>query len=205
MANINIYIDADTRKVLAGPDSSQTIDAGSLPLSFGDNPTFNIYLRTKSSSINPVVYKAVPTTGLTLFFYLNDGLIDGTIYTQQITWTPDSGATFFTAKVAMNTLALKTLIGTSTTGPCAIKIGYAQNGDITTVLSDLTKVGVGLPSTSLVVPAGQTALTAEVAASTYFGLQPVNGRPMKLATATGRIVTLLAVDNSDGTASLNAS
>lgn len=209
MPQLTLYIDTQANQLVTGTTSTQTVQPSSIPLFYGDTLSLVIYLLTKTKSTtrpNDYDVSIVNTAGLQLFLYLDDGTVSGTIYTQQIVWTPDANNTYFSANLALNTAALLTLIGTSTSGAsCWLKIGYVQGGLQTTVLSAQVTVGVGLPTSAVVVPAGQTNVSAEVANATYFPQAPVNGKPLYLASESGKVCALYFVDNPDGTASFQAS
>ena len=210
MANLTLYINTRANSLIAGQSSTQSVDASSLPLFFGDTLSLVIYLLQLPLGYNATdpsnsKLQTVSTAGLQLYLYLDDGTTGGTIYTQQILWQTDPTGSYFYANLVLNTEALQTLLGSQTSATCWLKIGYVQNGLQTTVLSKQVTVGVGLPTVALVAPAGQTPLSAEVASATYVSLQPVAGRPIYLESPNGKIFALVAVDNPDGTASVQAS
>lgn len=203
MPNLTLYISTTENALLAGQNVSSRIDPNSLPLYFGDTLTLNIWLLARQSNVNPVSYAIVPTNGLQLFVYIDDGKVGGTIYTSQIVWTSDPNNQFFFANLPLNTTNLQTLLGSSPTATAFLKIGYVVGGLQTTVLSQSVTIGVGLPSAAVgQPPAGQTALSVEIANNTYFPIKPVNGQALYLATPNGKIIAVIAVDNPDGTASL---
>lgn len=218
MAQLNLFIDISRNQLLASTVSSQNVDINSLAWFFGDTPTFNIYLLTPNGgSPSAPQFANVLPTGLALFLYLDDGTISGTIYTQQITWTPVITTTpvngvqtpsggYFTANLALNTSALQTLIGGGTSGSCWIKIGYVQNGLPTTILSKQVTINVGLPSPAVIpTPAGQTAISAEVAAQTFVPLIGPAGGTFQMTSANGVVFVVGVIDNGDGTGSFGLS
>lgn len=210
MAELKLFINTSNNTLLAGQSSTQSVDPSSLPLFFGDTLQLTIYLLELPagySAADPAssTLETVDIAGLQLFLYLTHGEIDGDIYAQQIAFTPDLVNNCFTGNLALNTAALDTLLGAATSAQCWLKIGYVQGGLQTTVFSKTVTIGVGLPAEALVVPPGQTPLSAEVANATYLTQAPVAGRPIYLESANGKIIALLAVDNPDGTASLQAS
>jgi hypothetical protein len=206
MANLKLFINTSANQLVAGQNSTQLIEPGSIPLFFGDTLLLNIYLLQVPigwDARNPMAsgLETVPTNGLQLFFYIDDGTIGGTIYTQQIAFAEDPSQRFFIGTLALNTAALQTLIGANTGAPAWIKIGYVQNGVQTTVLSARVTINVGLPLVALAVPAALTPLSAEVANATYYPQLPVAGMPLLIKSPAGHTFALVAVDNADGTSS----
>lgn len=202
-AQLDLYIDTTDNAFIGGLNTTANVNPFDLPLFYGDTISLRIYLMDKLQTTNPSIfpYEILGTAGLQLFLYLDDGLVAGTIYTQQITWSTDANNQYFYANLALNTAALATLLGSATSRECYLKIGYVQGGLQTTVISRQVQIGVGIPSVALVVPPGQTPLSAEVAAATFFPLTPVAGQPLFIMSPAGKIFMMRAVDNADGTAS----
>lgn len=202
MASITLFIDTTNDSLVAGLTSTQVFDAGSLPFFYGDSPTINIYLLTRvyTAGQSGYTFAAPNNTGLSVQLFLDDGLVGGTIYTFQTVFVPDVNNSFVTATLPLNTPALATLLGSNTNASCWMKIGYLKNGVPTTVLSQRVNIGVGLPNVVPVVPAGQTAISAETASATFVNKTPVNGEPIYFASPAGKIFALVAVDQDDGTA-----
>lgn len=207
MAQLTLYIDTTSNTLITGQTSAVPIAPTALQLFFGDTIQLQVFLFNKPASssapsIGQFPFSILPTSGLTLYFYLDDGTISGTIYTQQISWTASADGTYFTANLSLNTAALQALIGANTEASCWIKIGYVQGGLPTTVYSQKVTVKVGLPSLSAPsVPAGFTALSVEVGGQLFIPAQPVAGQPILIMSAAGKIIALAAVDQPDGTAS----
>ncbi len=206
MAHLTLYVDTTSNDLISGLNRSDTVDPQKIPFYYGDTINLKIYLfdKVQTSSPNDFTPLIIPTTGLQLFLYLDDGIVNGTVYTQQITWSTDANEQYFYASLALNTVALQTLLGATTGKQCYMKIGYIQDGLQTTVFSQLVNIGVGIPNTTLVVPAGLTPLSAEVANATYYPLQPVAGLPLYIESPLGKILVLRAVDQPDGSALLEA-
>lgn len=201
MANLKFYVDTTSNSFIAGLTSQVAVDVARFPLYFGDTISLRIYLfdRLESPTAGAFPFVITSTTGLTLFLYLDDGTVGGTIYTQQITWSTDAANQYFYANLALNTAGLQTLLGSSTNASCWLKIGFVQNGLPTTVISKSVTVNVGLPSASVgAVPAGQTALSVETGNATYLSKEMENGEPIFLKTDTGKRVALYAYDDTDG-------
>jgi hypothetical protein len=208
MALFQIFINVATGKAVAGPSSATNV---TLPILYcPDTPTLQVYLEQPSPGSNLAVpFTPIPTAGLTFYCYLNDGTLNGTVYTQQITWTPgsDSSGPFFNATLALNTNALETLVTAAGTngGSCYLEFGYVQNGLQTTVFRQQVTVLPGLPSNAIApAPPGQIPLTVQVANQMYVPQQPIAGQPIELMSKNGKILVLQAVDNPDGTASFVA-
>lgn len=210
MTRLQLFIDTTSNSLIAGLNSLQSVNPSSLPLFYGDTIQLQVTLLnttgTTLQSINP--YVVIPTAGIQLFLYLDDGVVGGTIYTQQITWSTDPTNTYFYATLSLNTAALTTLLGSSTSANAWLKIGFVQAGYITTVLSSLVKIQVGLPNVALAVPANLTPLSLEVANALFIhadGNQANPGQPVLLVSPNGKIIALTAKDNPDGTAEFDAS
>ena len=210
MARLSLYIDTTSNGLIAGVNNPFSINPASLPLYYGDTLNLQIYLMnstgTTLSSSNP--YTVINNAGLQLFVYLDDSIVGGTIYTQQISWASDPTNSYFYSTLSLNTAALQTLLGAATSKTCWLKVGYVENGLQTTVLSVVVTIGVGIPSTSLIVPAGLNALSVEVARTMFL---PIDGNPNNpgngfyLISPAGKKLFVSAFDNPDGTASLQAS
>lgn len=210
MAELKLFINTSNNSLVAGQASSQVIDPASLPLFFGDTLSLKIYLLQLPLGYNAndpanSRLETVPLAGLQLYFYIDDGKVSGTVYTQQIAFDVDPTGTFFTGTLALNTGPLQTLLGTATSARAWIKVGYIQNAVQTTVLSKEVTIWVGLPVNALVIPPGSNPLSVEIADATFWSQQPVAGRPLYLESPNGKIIALMVVDNADGTAELRAS
>lgn len=209
MASLALYIDTTSNSLIAGVNDFSSVDPATLPFFFGDTLNLQVYLMNKTgttlSGSNP--YTVIVTAGITFFLYFTDGKATATIYTQQISWNSDPANQYFYSTLSLNTAALQTLLGTSTGASCYMKAGYIQNGLQTTVLSAVVNIGVGIPSTNLVVPANLTPLSVEVARAMFV---PEDGAPANpgqgffLLTPNGKKLYIHATDNPDGTASFNA-
>jgi hypothetical protein len=210
MARLNLFIDTTSNSLLAGLASPLQVNPATLPLWFGDTLSLQIYLlnTTNSSLFGSNPYTVINNAGLQLFLYLDDGTIaPGVIYTQQITWQADPTNSYFYSTLSLNTMALQTLLGTATTANASLKVGYVQAGLQTTVLSVPVTIGVGIPSSGLVVPPGLTPLSVEVANNLFVHLDgnPNNpGQGFYLVSPAGKKLLVHAIDNQDGTASLIA-
>lgn len=210
MARLNLYIDTTSNQILAGFSAPFALNPATLPLWFGDTLSLQIYLLNTNSSVLAGFnsYTIINNAGLQLFVYLDDGTITpGVIYTQQINWTADPTNSFFYSTLSLNTMALQTLLGTATSAGATLKVGYVQGGLQTTVLSVPVSIGVGLPSTQLVVPAGLTPLSLEVANNLFVHLDgnPNNpGQGIYMYSPLGKKFLLHIIDNLDGTGSFVA-
>jgi len=208
MPRLSLYIDTTANRLVAGPLNPYTIDPRSLPFWFGDTLSLSVQLLNTEGtgllSANPFVI--IPTAGLQLFAYIDDGLVGGTIYTQQISWNSSPDFSYFFSTLSLNTAALQTLLGANQTATAYLKIGYVQNGLPCTVYSSKITIGVGLPQTNLDVPANLTALSVEVAKAMFV---QVNGNPDNpgqgfiLISAAGKQCMVYLKDNADGTAELD--
>ena len=184
---------------------AQQIDPRTIPFLFGGQLPLNIYLMEPVDNPPPSTfpYNIIPTFGLQLFFYITDGTIGGTIYTQQINWATDANNTYFIANLPMNTANLQALLGTSKSPqPAFLQVAYIQNGQQCPVCNFPILIGVGTPIVNLQVPAGLTPLSAEVANATFVPKQPVAGQGIQLMSKGGKIIELIYDDNLDGSATL---
>lgn len=203
---LNLFVDTTANSLIAGLSAPQTVDATKLPIYFGDTLNLQIYLLNKTgatlASYNP--YTIISTAGIQLFVYLDDGTIGGAVYTQQISFATDGNNQYFYAPLALNTMALQTLLGANTSAPLWFKIGYVVNGLITTVLSVQIPINVGLPNTSLVVPPGLTPLSVEVGNTMYVPVNGPKGQGFILTSPDGKQILLHVSDNPDGSAEFRA-
>lgn len=206
MATTTLYINRSKNQLMAGLSSSQVIAANTIPLFYNDTLSINVYILAEGAGFNPndpnsSTLTNESTAGRTLQFYLDDGTVSGTIYTQQLTWTPDATNKFFAAALPLNTGPLATLIGTATQATLWFKIGIIEGGVQTTIFSAQGTLLVGLPTASVpTVPAGQTALSQEVARGTYLPIEPIAGQPIYFESPNGKIFAIIAEDQADGTA-----
>ena len=211
MSQLALYIDTTANQLITALNSTRTVDVSTLPLFFPDTIQLQVYLMTKLQTVNPNVfpYQIISTAGLGLLLELSDGKADNdrTVYASQYVWNTDATNAYFYANLQLNTAGIKSLV--QTTEPASatawLKIAYVQNGFQTDVFSRSVPINIGV-GTALVVPVlNQTVLTAQVAAQTYFPLQPVSGQSVFLKSPNGKIIMLSAVDQPDGTAQFQAS
>lgn len=207
MQSLSLFIDTTSNSFITGNGNPAIISAASIPLFYGDTVSMNIWLfnriATGSGQNTSFPFQVIPTTGLTLFFYIDDGTVAGTIYTQQISWTPDASTNFFSANVNLATAGLLNLVNATAPSSAAayLKIGYVQNGLQTCVIGGSTQVniGVGLPTSAVPgAPAGQTALSLEVALATFARLQGPAGQNIQLQSPNGHKIQIGCLDNPDG-------
>jgi hypothetical protein len=209
MANLNLFIDTTSNGLIAGLNAPVSVNPSSLPFFYGDTLGLQVYLLNTTSTTlagsNP--YTVINTAGLQLFAYLDNGLagVNNVIYTQQISWATDPTNSYFYSTLSLNTAALQTLLGTATSANCYLQIGYVQNGLQTTVLSIPVTIAVGIPSTNLVVPAGLIPLSVQVAQAMFVPIAGQAGNGFYLISPLGKKLLISAIDNPDGTASLQAS
>ncbi len=210
MAQLTLFINISNNTLVAGLASTQPVDPLSLPFFYGDTLNLKIYLLQTPPGYNAQdpsnsQLQVVPIAGLTLYLYLDNGVIVGqTIYADQVAFTPDYVNNCWTGQLALNTAQLQTLLGASTSQQCWLKVGYVQNGLQTTVLSRQINVGVGLPVGALAIIPGLTPLSLEVARTLFFPINPVAGMPLYLESQAGKIIGLEAVDQPDGSADFEA-
>jgi hypothetical protein len=207
--SLSLYIDTTSNSLITGNGNPAIVSAAALPFFYGDTVTMNIWLfsriATATGQNTTFPFQVIPTTGLTLFFYIDDGTVNGTIYTQQISWTADLSTNFFTAPVNLATSGLLTIVEASQPAAATayMKIGYIQSGQQTCVIggaANQVNIGVGLPSSAVPAPpAGQTPLSLEVAKATFVQLLGPPGLDPVLTSPNGHKIQLACVDNPDGT------
>jgi hypothetical protein len=192
LSNLVLCIDITTGRLYSSPSGGFTLSPSSLPLYFGDTLGLQIYLLTPLAGavIGGAQWAIVPTTGLALELFLDNGEVDasvgaGTIYASQVAWSTDPANQYFFANLALNTASLETLLGDATSVPCWLKIGFVQNGVNTTVHSSQVTINVGLPVGDLVVPQGLTPLSQEVAATEFVPIAGAAGQGFYLISPDG--------------------
>jgi hypothetical protein len=204
MAKLTWYIDTTSNSFVGGLNTTKVVDPFTLPLVYPDTPTIKIYLFEKLQTLDPNTFPfdIISTEGLQLFLEITDGLVDEdrTVYTQQIIWDPDANSQYFTANLALNTPAIKALVKASAPNQADayLKIAYIQDGLQTDVIFRPIKIGIGVGTTTLVVPPGQTALSLQVAMAMFFPIKPVPGLALELASPNGKIKGRRIVDYPDG-------
>lgn len=184
MANLDLYIDTTAQIAVSGFSNSAQIDA----LTFTQEDTLNLRIRllTRTSTFPVIPYSFIPNTGLTLQVALGTKVGNaGNIYTQQFTWAlnGDLSDPYFYAALPMNTGAIATLLGSTSSKTAFLEIKYVSSGVPTTVLStQVTIQACVIHSGSLTVAPGLTPLSAEAAAASF--LQRVIVGPITLVNAT---------------------
>ena len=200
MPKFNLYIDVQNNRLLTSKDEPTIVNSQNLPLFYGDTVQVNIWLlqSTTPAQLGSSTYSIVPTQGLSLQLYINDGkLTGGTNYTQQLAWNTDANNQYFYANLALNTANLAALMASSNT-TATLVIGYTQNGYPTTVFSGTVNFQVGLPAGANVVPAGLTPISVEVANQTFMPIIPVPGQALALAAADGTVGYITLVKTAGG-------
>lgn len=169
MATWDLYIDTNSGTVVTSLTNSTPVD--SLPTFVqGDTPTLRVFLLIRSATypLNP--YTIMSTAGITLQLAIGDKRGDLTnLYTQQFTWTTDSGNTYFAASLPLNTAAITALLGVNTpTAITTLEIKYLSGSLPTTVLEIPITINAAVNKPgAITVPAGQTAISAEEVKASY--------------------------------------
>lgn len=168
MAQFTLYIDTDAGSLVSGPENP---NSAALPkLIQGDTPSFRIYLLARTSTFPQISpYNVVDLSSLSLKVALTDpGGSSSTVYTNQYTWAKDGTNSYFYADLPLNTAPIATLLGSGKTASLYFEVEYTQSAVPTTVLLQSTTIFAdGIKAGSTVVPAGETALSAEVANATF--------------------------------------
>lgn len=210
MAQLSLYPSTSGNFFIAGLNSQKIVDPLSFLLSYPTTLALQVYLMQPVQFTDPSTfpYSALNTAGLGLLLELTDGQVDTarTVYTQQVSWTPDPTGSFLYANLALNTPAIKALLQASAPNPSTVylKIAYVQNGLQFDVITKQVQLNIGVGTAALVVPPGLTPLSVEQGNQMYVGRQPIPGDAVYLASAAGKIISLQAVDNPDGSASFVA-
>jgi hypothetical protein len=183
--------------------STDDLSVAGLPVfTQGDSIDLKIFLLQPSGSAAAYI----PTAGITLQVALGKKPSTGTYYTQQFTWNPssDAGQPYFEAVLPMNTAAINTLLNNITSAGAWFEVKMIQGGLTSTVLSKLVTINAAviLPGV-LVVPPGQTPLSAEVANATFLGRVIVG--PIYLVCQTDPTKKICLECNPDGTFSADSS
>jgi hypothetical protein len=167
MAEHNLYIDIDRGEPVLG--AADTSIAALPPFVQGDTLNLRIWLLKDFSRTTS--FTTIPVAGLTLQVALGTKVGNSTLYyTQQFTWTPstDLGQPYFSALFPMNTAALDTLLGGSSSTLCWFEVKMISDALPVTVLSkQVTVEAAVIKEGALTVPAGLTALSAEAANAMY--------------------------------------
>ncbi len=200
MPTLNLYIDVQNNRLLTSKDQPTIVNSQSLPIFYGDTVQVNVWLLESNTpaQLGSSTYSIIPTQGLSLLLYINDGkLTGGTNYTQQLVWNTDANNQYFYANLPLNTANLATLLTGGSTEATMV-IGYTQNGYPTTVFSGTVNFQVGLPAGAQVVPPGLTPLSVEVANQTFMPIIPVPGQALALAAADGTVGYITLVKTAGG-------
>lgn len=206
---VPLYIVVSEKRLITGISGGTSFSASSIPLFFGDTITLKVYLLERDPAVTQInatnPYRVIDLSGLSLQLYIDNGLRNSpTIYADVLVFTTDATdptKQFFTADLPLNTTPLQTLVDQNAPNDSQayLKVAYFQNSKQTTILSALVNIGIGVPSSAPTPPAGQTALTVEVANGTYAPLQPSPGQPRMVVSPSGKKMIEVCVDNPDGT------
>lgn len=208
---LNLFIDSTDNALLAGQGQNAQINPLSLPFFYGDSVvTINVYVYTRnpqqSQSTSPFTGAANLTAVLpngALSFWITDGTVGGIVYAAQPAWVPDPTNTFWTANIALNTVALQTAFTTNPKGPlqCVLQIGLNNQ----TILSVAIQIAVGLPQNVVIPAPGLTPIYLQQAQAMFVPINPANGQVIYLKSPAGHTLALQAIDNADGSVSFEAS
>jgi hypothetical protein len=214
---LTLYVTTNGQGLISSLNTSQPVDPTSLPLYIGDTVQLQVYLMDPLQTTTPGISNFGPknTAGLNLMLYLTNGLDSNSgsyvQYSQQIVWSTDPNNQYFYATVALNTAGLITLIGNNTQASAYLVIGYQTAAGDTTVFEAQVTLKPGIPNANIVVPAGLTPISLEQARMIFVPVSGVSipggptGQGFYLTTPNGKKLFVQAIDNADGTASLDAS
>lgn len=197
MAQFDLYIDTVSGTLVTGP-LNPTL--ATMPrLTQGDTISLRIYLLARTTTYplsSP--FSVINNANLSLKVALGpkNGTAGSTLYTQQFTWAKDAANQYFYADLPLNTTAINTLIGAAESATAWFEVEYTQNGFPTTVFQQSVTVHAEVIETgSITLPAGETALSVEVANATF--LKPENNGFTLVNPTTGqRMAVYLADDGS---------
>ena len=203
MAAITLYIDTTDGVLLAGQVGPQLINPLTLPFFYGDTLTVNIWLYQRlaaASGQTPFPFSLLFNAGLAIQLAIYNGTVAGLLapYAACVNFVPDPTNSYVTGQLSLNTAALEALIGTGTSANAFLCIGYFLNGFTTTVFKGQVNVGVGIVNGPIAIPPQLTPLSEQAAALQFLSIQPVPGQPYYLASASGRVIAITAVDDPNG-------
>jgi hypothetical protein len=191
MARFDLYVDTYSGELVAGP-ANPALRA--VPrLTQGDTVSLRIYLleRTTTHPLGtPYTVASVSALSLKVALGPKNGTAGSALYTQQFTWAKAPDNTYFFADLPLNTTAINTLIGAAESASAWFEIEYTQGGFPTTVLQKEVTINAEVIETgSIVVPSGQTAMTAEEAHALFL-TRLVQGAIVLENEASGKQVVL---------------
>jgi hypothetical protein len=168
MAQFDIFIDTTVQQVVRGfTDSS----IAQLPRFVqGDTPTLRIWPLARTAGFNgPAPYSYLGTAGLSFEVAIGTRVGNSSLlYTQQFTWPADPLQQSISAQLPLNTAGIDGLIGVNPSGSAWFEVKYLSGGFPTTILDQQVDVQASvIKASSLTVPPGATALTAEEANATF--------------------------------------
>lgn len=197
MPQFDIFIDIAANQAVTGL-SNPTV-APLPPFVQGDTPTFRIWplLRNATFPLSP--YSLLTIAGLTLQVSLGSQVgSGGTIYTQQLSWTPSADANnpnYWTATFPMNTAAVNTLLGALASSPAVFEVKYVSAGVPSTILQQLVSVkATVLTAGAPVVPAGFNPASVEFCNATFLTHQ-VTGQIVLVNANTGKKLAVFVGDD----------
>ena len=198
MAQFDLYIDINGGQLVTGAANSTPAPAP--PFVQGDTPTFRIFLLQRTATYPVTPYTAVPIGGLTLEAALGTKVgSGGTIYTQQLAWTPSAdpnNPNYWIATFPLNTAAVTTLLGSNPNAPAWFEVKYVSGGVPTTVLQQLMTVQASvIQGAGVVVPPGLTPVSAEFANATFL-TRNISGAIYLVNPNTGKKVALYLGDDN---------
>lgn len=197
MAQFDLYVDTYSGKVVGGPTNPAV---ATLPrFTQGDTISLRIYLLARTPSFPyGTPYSVINNAALSLKVALGprNGTAGSALYTQQFTWARDATNSYFFADLPLNTAAITTLLGAAETATAYFEIEYTQNALPTTVLQEAVTIYAEVIETGVVtVPAGETALSAEVANATFLKNEN-NGFVIVNATTGHKVFCYLGDDDT---------
>ena len=203
MIAIPLFVDATDGQLLASQSGAQYANPLALPLYYGDTVQLQVwfYQRLPGSTVQTAFpFSIIPASALNPLVMLYDGTVAGAgaPYAQAVDWAADPTGQYVTGTLNLSTPALQALLGSKTSAPAWLGIGYIQAGETTTALRQQVNIGVGILTGALVPPAGLTPLSKEAAQQMFFPIAPVAGQPIYLATKNGKVVAISAVDDGAG-------
>jgi hypothetical protein len=210
VAQLRLFINTTNNQLVAGQTSTQIVPASTLPIFCNDTLDLIVYLLQIPigyNAQNPAAstFETLSTSGLTLFAYLNNGLLSTAggyvAYASCLSFTADATNTYFSGSMSLNTAALQTLLGSGTQSSAFLMLGISHASGQTTVFNQQVTVRAGAPIGSVVPIPGFTALSLEVAKGLFYPQQPIAGLPLFIESPAGKIFAVIAVDMPDGTAS----
>jgi hypothetical protein len=199
MPRVDLFIEINSRKAMAGLTLEDQYEAPLPTFIQEDTISFRVYLiQSNGPEAEPT---RITTTGRDIQMAIGRKIANtSTLYTQQFTWTPNSADLsdpYWEADLPMDTAAIRTLIGSASSGSAWFSVKMFDAGEPLTVLMEPVSIDANvIKDDAVTVPTGLTALTTTVAANTYQPLDELKLPTYAYDAETGMRVRLY-IDSSN--------